>query len=132
MDLQEVSYFIKGFVVRGKGAAGNEGHHTANLITEEPVIIAEGIYCAYTIIDEEEERIPSVVFFGVPYALPVITVPRVAVHLIGRDIDLYGKNLFVEVVAFVRENRHFSSAVELQNAIDEDFRIAQKYFTMKG
>lgn len=128
MDYKEVSYFVKGVVEKGYAQARKTGYPTANLVLSERPDIPEGIYCAWTIIEGGDERISSVVFYGIPYALPEVTEPRFEVHLLSGNHDLYEKELTVELVAFVRENKKFEDSVSLQKAIARDIEQAKEYF----
>ncbi len=129
MALLPVSLIVKGIVGDGFAKARSSGYPTANLTPREPLTILQGIYCALTTVQESNEAIPSVVFYGIPYELPGVTAPRFEVHLFEKDGTLYGQELTVQLVAFVRENKKFEDAEQLHAAIEKDIAIAKEYFT---
>lgn len=126
--MQEVSFTIMGVVEKGFGKARGSGFPTANLTLSEPLTIEEGIYCALASVVGMSESLPSVVFYGVPHALPGVTEPRFEVHVLGPQADLYGKEISVELTAFIRENKKFNDRETLQKAIEEDVKQAKEYF----
>ena len=126
--MKEVSYTVRGVVEKGYAQAGKQGYPTANLKLDHLADIPHGIYCAWTTIDGGEERIPSVVFHGIPHALPDVAAPRFEVHLLSGEHDLYEKELTVELIAFVRENKKFSDRAQLETAIKNDIKEVKEYF----
>lgn len=130
MKLKELSYTVSGIVESGYTQARNSGYPTANLALKESPGIPQGIYCGWTQIEGNEKRIPSLVFYGIPHALPDVTEPRFEVHLFEGDYALYDKELTVELAVFVRENKKFENAALLQKAIEDDITQAREYFEL--
>ncbi len=130
MALQEVSLTVKGLVEGGLGKARSSGYPTANLILSQPLGIPEGIYCALTTILGDATPVPSIVFYGVPHAIAGVNEPRFEVHLLEKDGNLYGQELTVRLVAFVRENKKFEDTRRLQSAIEQDVRTVREYFNI--
>lgn len=130
MALKEVSLTINGTVEVGFGKARSSGYPTANITLSHPLEISEGIYCALTTIGGEATPVPSIVFYGVPYAIAGVDQPRFEVHLLEKDASLYGQELIVQLVAFVRENKKFKDVERLQSAIEEDMQTAREYFNL--
>lgn len=126
--MQEVSLTVTGVVERGSGRARGSGFPTANLTLSGPLTIDEGIYCALASVAGMSESLPSVVFYGVPHALPNVTEPRFEVHVLGTDAELYGTEMRVDLLAFVRPNKKFETSEELHQAIVEDIFTARNYF----
>ncbi len=118
---------VSGIIEKGSASARKGGHPTANLVLEKLPEIAQGIYLGYATIEGGEEM-PSIIFFGVPYALPNIIVRRFEVHLLEKNVMLYGQKLTVQLVAFIRENQKFENAESLSAAIEEDIKKAKEYF----
>lgn len=131
MELKNVSYTIIGTVEHGFAEARNSGYPTANLTTKESLDIPEGIYCGWTRVGDGE-RLPGIIFYGIPHSLSVVTKPRFEVHLLEGGQELYDKELAVELTAFVRENKKFKDATRLQNAIEEDIEMAREYFKLSS
>ena len=49
------------------------------------------------------------------------------VHLFDFDLNIYGKNLTVEFLAFIREEIKFKSFDKLVQQVHKDIRIAKDY-----
>lgn len=128
MALQKISVRVSGAVEHGFAQARNSGYPTANLKLTQPLDIPEGIYCARTLLESEHSPVPSIVFYGIPYALPDVVEPRFEVHLLEKGDNLYGREIAVELVAFVRENRRFDDIKSLERAIEGDIVIVRNYF----
>lgn len=54
------------------------------------------------------------------------------VHIIGYEGDLYGKNIEVDIVDSIRDNRVFDSDQELVDQIREDLKKIDELSTMYG
>lgn len=119
---------ISGTVVRGFRQARAVGFPTANVELQEPLDIAQGTYLGWATIDQKETRIPALVFYGTPHAIPDVQKPRLEVHLLGEERELYGKNLDLDLVSFVRENQRFDSDDALTEAITADYKKAKGFF----
>lgn len=126
--MREVSFTITGVVEKGFGKARGTGFPTANLTLLEPPTIEEGVYCALASVAGTSESLPSVVFYGVPHALPGVTEPRFEVHVLGAEVELYGTEMRVDLLAFVRPNKKFDDRKNLQKAIEGDIEMAKEYF----
>lgn len=126
--MQKVSLIVTGIVEQGFEKARGAGFPTANLTLSKPLTIEEGIYCARASVAGMQESLPSVVFYGVPHAVPGVTEPRFEVHVLGLQADLYGKEISVELTAFIRENKKFDDRENLQKAIEGDVEMARTYF----
>ena len=50
------------------------------------------------------------------------------VHLLDADMDLYGKEIAVTPVSFIRGEEKFDSLEELKNAIARDTEKTKKFF----
>lgn len=122
---------VQGTVVEGKKIARSEGFPTANITldSQESVDLTEGVYLGMTRIEGDQANHPSLIFFGKPFFLPEVTAPRFETYLLDAQIDLYGKRVSVDLIAFVRENKKFATKELLQRAIQEDFQTAQTYFS---
>ncbi|MDP2630641.1 MAG: riboflavin kinase [Candidatus Uhrbacteria bacterium] len=127
MALKKVSLMVTGIVEHGFAQARNSGYPTANLMLSGPLDIPEGIYCAQTRFTDDA-IVPSIVFYGIPHTIPDVVEPRFEVHLLGENGNLYGQELTVELVAFIRDNKKFEDAESLQSAIESDIARANEFF----
>ncbi len=129
--MPQLSCLVTGTVIRGFRFARTTGFPTANLSLASFPNLGHGVYAAYARIGEREERFPSVVFFGVPYSIEQAS-ERFEVHLLDEHRELYGASLSVELLHLLRRNKRFSSAEELQDAIEKDIAETRLFFSLRG
>ncbi|WP_217177603.1 riboflavin kinase [Streptomyces sp. AC495_CC817] len=104
---------ISGTVVRGDGRGRALGFPTANLCGDGGDLPDDGIYAAWVVVDDLGERMPASVSVGSNPTFAGERPRRVEVHLHDVDIDLYGRHLRVELVAYLRPTLTFAGADEL-------------------
>jgi riboflavin kinase/FMN adenylyltransferase len=114
-------YSFKGKVVKGKGIGKSIGWPTANLeIDGRKFLPGQGVYAAWTTIENSTQKIQSVINLGSQPTINPLLPSAVEVHLINKDIDLYGLNLSVEPVEKLRSQIHFKNVDQLSNQIKND------------
>ena len=119
------SYSFSGKVVKGKGIGKNIGFPTANLeIDGRKFLPGEGVYAAWTTIKNSSKKIASVMNLGSQPTIDPLLPSAVEVHLINRDINLYGLHLSVEPVEKLRSQIKFANIEELSNQISKDRKNA--------
>jgi riboflavin kinase/FMN adenylyltransferase len=128
-NLEEANRILSyNYTLRGKVVAGNQlgreiGFPTANLeVDPDKIIPAAGVYAVRIITDLVE-------YTGMAYIgnRPTVTnhgEKRIEAHLFNFSGDLYGKILRLELVAFIREEKHFSGIEELKKQLAEDKKKA--------
>ena len=122
-------YSFKGKVVKGKGIGKSIGSPTANLeIDGRKFLPGEGVYAAWTSIENSNQKIESVMNLGSQPTINPLSPSAVEVHLINNDIDLYGLNLTVEPVEKLRSQIQFENVDQLSNQIQKDRDNALKIF----
>lgn len=116
-------YSLEGEVEQGKKIAGTElSYPTANLKTRYGIIPPNGVYASCAILDEK--KYPAAVAIGVSPTFNYANNknPRVEVHLIGFEGDIYGKNIEAFFIKYLREERYYSSIEALKTQIGEDIK----------
>jgi riboflavin kinase/FMN adenylyltransferase len=120
-------YSLEGEVEQGNKIAGTElSHPTANLKTRYGIIPPNGVYASCAIL--ENQKYPAAVAVGVSPTFNYANNknPRVEVHLIDFNGDIYGKNIEVVFVEYLREERCYSSVDALKQQIEEDINNVNK------
>ena len=111
-----------GRVEAGEGRGRQLGYPTANIPPEEgKVILPHGIYATWTWVGGRRYR--SATNFGVrPMFTSAESAPAVLVepYLIGERLDLYGREIQVQFVARLRDEKKFASVEELTAQIARD------------
>ena len=119
------NYMLNGTVVNGKSLGGKIGFPTANLEVNETykLIPKTGDYIIKTVID-------SVLFYGMMNIgfRPTVSGKdqTIEAHLFNFNKDLYGKNLRLELLYFLRKEKKFDSIDDLivQLKLDKENSIA--------
>ncbi|NOT43036.1 MAG: bifunctional riboflavin kinase/FAD synthetase [Acidobacteria bacterium] len=119
-------YFIDGVVVEGRGRGRGLGVPTANLQTENELLPPNGVYA--TAVAYEGTVYPSVTNVGVRPTFDDGTEVTVETHLLGSDLDLYGRRLRLHFVQRMRDERRFPDVDALRAQIDADRRRAERLF----
>jgi riboflavin kinase / FMN adenylyltransferase len=115
-------YRIRGMVTHGAGRGGQIGFPTANLEAVDTLLPAFGVYAGRAWLDGE----------GLPAAINIGPNPtfgehalKVEVHIIDREIALYGEPLEVEFHAKLRDVKSFGSKEELVAQLHSDISKAR-------
>lgn len=133
-DMQETSRLLgRPFTLEGKVIEGNRlgrtiGYPTANLLTAPGLQLPQhGVYAAMATLGDGR-RFPAVVNVGTrPTVTPDGSI-SIEAHLIGLHEEIYGKNLRIEFLARLRDERRFPSLDSLQLQIAADLKKAQNFF----
>ncbi len=115
-------YAVTGEVIAGKRLGRTLGFPTANLaLPQGQALPPFGVYAAWVSVGGR--RYPSVLNLGAHPTAPGGSA-TIEAHLIGAELDLYGKRMRVELDAFLRPERKFADLNALKARIREDTRIA--------
>lgn len=105
------AHSVHGTVVHGRGQGAGFGFATANVDPDAaPMLPAEGVYAAYAIVDGQPYA--AAVNVGLPRSFADATAVLEA-HLLDFDGDLYGKQMDIDFVEWLRESRVFKDNDEL-------------------
>ncbi|CAN5461667.1 bifunctional riboflavin kinase/FAD synthetase [soil metagenome] len=103
---------IRSMVVPGEQRGRTLGYPTANLSPEiEGYIPADGVYAAWLLVDGT--RYPAAVSIGNNPTFEGVPDKQVEAHAIDARLDLYGANVEVQFVKYIRGMRKFPGADEL-------------------
>ena len=108
---------VSGKVVSGAKRGTGMGYPTANLALEPGTALAHGIYAVT--VDVHGEIHSGAAYLG---TRPTFDHGRVLLEtfLLDFDGDLYGREIAIEFVDFIRGDRKFASAAELVAQMDRD------------
>ena len=122
------TFSLEGEIVHGAARGAGLGIPTANLRPRNELIARNGVYA--TILNEEGRRHWGVTNIGVrPTVTPEGTVPEMSIetHLLDFTGDLYGREVALELVLFLREERRFENARALVAQIRKDILRTRRY-----
>ncbi|PLX71544.1 MAG: riboflavin biosynthesis protein RibF [Denitrovibrio sp.] len=112
------NYCIRGEVVRGDGLASRMGFPTANIKVNNELIPANGIYSSIVHVDGETFK--GALYIGDRPTVADAGNKRVEVNIFDFAKNLYGKEIDVEIVDFIRGDKKFDNMEELVAQIQED------------
>jgi len=119
-------YAVSGPVIPGQRLGRTLGVPTANIALPATNRLAHGVYAVRAAVDGRWR--PAVASFGVR---PTVDngPPLLEVHLLDYAGDLYGRDMTVEFVERIREERKFDSLEALIEEMGRDVRRARSILT---
>lgn len=114
-----------GEVVHGDHRGREIGYPTANLDVQHSLIIpADGVYSA--VLNTEQESLPAAVSVGTNPTFEGVIGRRVEAYVLDRtDLDLYGQNVELDFLDFVRPMLKFDGLEPLLLAMANDIEVAR-------
>jgi riboflavin kinase / FMN adenylyltransferase len=125
-DLLGRWYDVRGKVIHGDGRGHRLGIPTANLETwPERILPHHGVYATLAWIGQK--GIPSITNLGYrPTFEGQSPTPRLETNLLDYSADLYGNEIRLEFIDFIRGEKKFPSIHELLGQIEQDTAYARK------
>ena len=118
-------YTIVGLVVEGKHNGEKIGFPTANLDLDYPYVLpALGVYMGYVKLLNSKYK--ALICVSTHPTIMELNKPLIEVHLISYKGDLYGREIEVQFVKFMRSIIKFDSVEELTEQIQKDRDQAKK------
>lgn len=116
------NYQITGEVVTHQKLARKLGYPTANIVIEDDLLVEQGVYITQTFY--ENKLYPSLTCYMTKDNGDKV----VETHLLHQNMDMYGKNIRVEFLKFIRKNIKVQSLDQIIELIKQDYQIALAYF----
>jgi riboflavin kinase/FMN adenylyltransferase len=122
-------WFVSGTVIHGDKRGRELGFPTANLRLDPSCALRYGIYAVRVAVNGQ--RYDGVASFG---RRPTFDNGAVLLEIFLFDFagDLYGANLDVAFIAWLRDEKAFASARELVQQMQEDGRLAREILARSG
>jgi len=117
---------IMGRVVKGDRRGGLLGYPTANLDPLRTGLAPRGVYCVRVCLGRRCFR--GMANVGVRPSFKKNALPNIEVHIFDFHADLYGKDILVEFLCKVRDERTFLSAEHLVSQLQSDEKFARAWF----
>ena len=119
-------YAVSGSVVAGDRRGREIGFPTANLATDNELLPPRGVYA--TTLRLDGVIYPSVTNIGVRPTFGPEGPMAVETHVLGAEIDLYGRAVSIGFVQRVRDERRFESVEQLSAQIAADVHKVRTLF----
>jgi riboflavin kinase/FMN adenylyltransferase len=115
---------VLGKVVKGESVAKGLGFPTANLRPDHEVLPPPGIYAAKALL--KGRSLDAVAFIGKKYAPRHTAGKIVEVHIFSFKKNIYGKEMEVQFIRKIRDEKKFSSSEKLIKQIKKDVFSAKR------
>jgi len=118
------NWSITGKIIKGDQKARKIKFPTANIKPQDKMLPKKGVYCVKASIDSKTYK--AVVNFGYR---PTVNGSELLLecHLFEFNEDIYGKELTVEFLTFIRAEQKFDNFEELTKQIQKDIKTAKNY-----
>jgi riboflavin kinase/FMN adenylyltransferase len=121
-------YSVSGTVVHGASdGASLLGCPTANISVMDGIIPPAGVYAGFAEVSGKRYCAAVSVGTSPTFSFRTRRSSDIEVHLIDFKDDLYGKKLETEFIRYIREERCYSSPVELKAQIEQDIENVRSY-----
>ncbi len=116
---------IKGIVQSGDRRARKMNFPTANLFLDKVIKPKKGVYVVYVIFNSKKYR--GIANFG---RRPTFNGKKLLleVNIFNFNNKIYGKELTVQFLAFIREEIKFKNFNELKEQVNKDVKFAKSFF----
>ena len=118
------NFYIEGPVVHGLENGRKINFPTVNQEIEEE-ILPNGVYITKTIVDNKIYK--SMTNIGTHPTLAKLEKSIIETHIIDFSNFIYGQNIRVEFLSFLRDEKKFSSLNELKEQLAKDCISAKEY-----
>jgi len=119
---------MEGVVTDGDNLGKLIGYPTANINHNNYIIPKYGVYITKTFIEQQEY--PSLTNVGIRPTIVDKNELRIETYILNFDKDIYGKNVKISFLKYLREEMKFDSFNQLKMKIDEDVKIAKEFFKL--
>ncbi len=124
------SFSLHGRVITGAGRGAELGFRTTNLnIDPEQALPADGVYATRVYLDDKAYQSMTIIgtrpTFGHSERI-------VEVYLLNYHDDLYGRELKIDIIERLRDEKQFDTAEELKKQIIEDVNQGRAILNSRG
>lgn len=126
-ELLSRSVSILGTVIKGSFLARKLGFPTANINPHHEVIPPSGIYAVRIIFNER--KFYGICYIGTNPTLKAQTALHVEVHIFNFKKNIYGKDLEIQFIEKIRNEKKFASCESLVKQVKKDILRVKKIFS---
>jgi len=117
-------YQVTGIVVEGSHNGAKIGYPTANLELTYPYVLPKiGVYTGYVKLLSSKYK--AIISMSTHPTIMELNDPIIEVHLLSYKGDLYGKEIEVQFVEYIRDIKKFDSLEELSEQLTKDSEYAK-------
>lgn len=127
-DLLGRTYYLRGSVAKGFQRGRSIGVPTANIHPDVEFIPRPGVYCTLTKIGSQLYSSITNIGYNPTFHSQEGSPVKIETHLLDFNAQLYGVEVEVYLLHFIRDERKFSGLEELKTQIHQDILQVRKYF----
>lgn len=117
------NFTVGGEVIEGQKLGREIGFRTANIkYPNELVDIPSGVYSVSVKIENDENFYRGISNFGTRPTVSDNSEKSLETHILDFEKDIYGKNIEIEFLKMIRQEKKFSSLEALKNQIVNDIK----------
>lgn len=116
---------IKGIVQEGDKRARQMNFPTANLLSPKTILPKKGVYVVNVIYNSKNYS--GIANFGIRPTFDSNNF-LLEVNIFDFNEEIYGKELTVEFLAFIRDEKKFENLEKLKEQVEKDVQSAKSYF----
>ena len=117
-------YFIKGIVTKGAKIGRTIGFPTANIEDTEYLLPKKGVYFCYAYVDDQKYK--AMVNIGINPTINLIDKVRLEAHILDFNKDIYDKEIKIEFIKKLRDEKKFKSKEELIETLIQNKQECEK------
>jgi len=119
------NFCLEGIIIEGEKRGRLLGFPTANLKTDWDLLPKPGVYITLCNLDYKVHKSITNIGFRPTFGKNSLLIES---HILDFNDEIYGKELRVEFLSRLRDEKKFDGIDELKKAISEDVKTANKYF----
>ncbi len=124
------NFYVRGIVAKGRQIGRTYNVKTANIeLNNEYDYLISGVYGVKVIIDDKEYI--GICNIGNNPSFNYTFARRLEVNIFDFNEDIYGKEIIVEMITFIRKEKKFNSKEELKIQIEKDTKYYLDYLEEK-
>ena len=124
-EMLKRNFYLEGIVERGFQRGRKIGIPTANILCLSDTMPLSGVYCGFALL-KGEPKFKAVMNIGTNPTFSQSSHQTIECHILDFDRDIYGRELRVEFVSKLRNEKKFSGPEELVTQIHLDIAEARK------
>ena len=129
-NLLSRTWFIEGFVKRGKKLGRKLGYRTCNIYIKNYILPKAGVYAVKILIENKKNIYNGISYLG---SRPTFSGKKVFLetNIFGIKKNLYNKKLKIYFLKYIRGDRKFKNTSQLVSQINKDVIFAKKGLKIK-
>lgn len=121
-------FALEGVVVHGAATGGSIRIPTANLQTPNELVPRKGVYVTMLTVDGRRHMAVTNIGFRPTVSRESEPSPTIETHVLDFDEDIYGREISLEFMVRLRDERRFPDLSSLVTQIRQDISRARRYF----